>query len=53
MHKKVTYYLEDRKIYIPLHHSNKERKMNQIFIHILLCGIIVLLTIVRGSECYV
>jgi len=26
--------------------------MNQMFIHILLCGIIILLSRVSGSECY-
>jgi len=31
--------------------SNKDNYMNQIFLHILLCGIIILLGQLGGSEC--
>ncbi len=50
--KKVTFRLVVRKKSLPLQGQiKKETKMNQSFIHILLCGIIILLAKVSGSGC--
>ena len=37
--------------YLCIDLNNKRQYMNQMFIHILLCGIIILLAKSAGSEC--
>ncbi len=38
-------------LYLCIVKTIKDKNMNQSFIHILLCGIIILLASVGGSEC--